>query len=87
MRTFSRSLAAAALLFALSGCKQQEGERCQINSDCADGLTCFSSTMTCGTTGSDTPDAAQPADAGGPDAVPPPDVVTPIDAALIDVAE
>lgn len=30
---------AIALLFA-SGCAQSEGERCQINSDCADGLTC-----------------------------------------------
>jgi hypothetical protein len=27
------------LLFA-SGCGQSEGERCQVNSDCASGLTC-----------------------------------------------
>jgi hypothetical protein len=32
---------AIALLFA-SGCAQSEGERCQITSDCADGLTCQS---------------------------------------------
>jgi hypothetical protein len=31
--------AAIALLFA-SGCGQSEGERCQVNSDCASGLTC-----------------------------------------------
>jgi hypothetical protein len=32
---------AIALVFA-SGCAQSEGERCQITSDCADGLTCQS---------------------------------------------
>jgi hypothetical protein len=31
---------AIALLFA-GGCGQSEGERCQVNSDCASGLTCF----------------------------------------------
>jgi hypothetical protein len=42
-------LAASA---ALVSCKQDEGERCQLDSDCADGLVCGSagggsSTLTC----------------------------------------
>jgi hypothetical protein len=37
----SGSLCASAIALLLaSGCGQTEGERCQINSDCADGLTC-----------------------------------------------
>jgi len=32
--------ASAIALLLASGCGQTEGERCQINSDCADGLTC-----------------------------------------------
>ena len=28
------------VLLSLSGCKQGVGDRCQVNSDCADGLTC-----------------------------------------------
>jgi hypothetical protein len=27
-------------LLSLSGCKQGVGDRCQVNSDCQDGLTC-----------------------------------------------
>lgn len=33
----------AALAGGLSGCKQREGDRCQLNSDCEDGLTCTNS--------------------------------------------
>jgi len=40
-----RSLCVAAPLalgvLSASGCKQNEGERCQVQSDCADGLLCI----------------------------------------------
>ena len=36
------------------GCKQEEGDRCQITADCADGLMCSESTQRC-TRGTDTP--------------------------------
>jgi len=49
MRRIGRTLgfpvclcAAALALFAASGCSQSEGERCQVNSDCASGLQCDS---------------------------------------------
>jgi len=32
---------------ALTGCKQGEGEVCQIDSDCESGLTCNATTMQC----------------------------------------
>jgi hypothetical protein len=43
---------AIAAATALTSCKQGEGERCQVNSDCDDGLICGSSggtgaTLTC----------------------------------------
>jgi hypothetical protein len=31
----------ALVVVAASGCKQNEGERCQVQSDCADGLLCI----------------------------------------------
>ena len=33
-------LGPAIALFLASGCSRGEGERCQVNSDCASGLTC-----------------------------------------------
>lgn len=39
MRSLTRLIVAVALL-GFAGCKQGEGERCQIDSDCEDGLTC-----------------------------------------------
>ncbi len=63
-------------LILLGACKQGEGEYCQVNSDCKDGLVCKNQTMTCG------PDVAG-GDAGSePDARPPD--AQPIDASLID---
>ena len=38
---------ALACLFALSACKQGEGEVCQVNTDCEVGLTCNSTTGLC----------------------------------------
>ena len=32
---------------ALAACKQGKGDRCQVNSDCANGLVCKAATGTC----------------------------------------
>lgn len=59
----------------LAACKQGEGERCQVNDDCEDGLNCSVATQTCEERASVTeidatvPDA-EPADAAI-DAMPP----------------
>jgi hypothetical protein len=67
-------LLAAALLVPLSSCKQGEGQYCQINADCKDGLVCAQITDTCEKSASSSIDA-------GPDAVPldaaPPDAEVP----------
>lgn len=39
-------LGAALLSSLLAGCKQAEGERCQIDDDCMPGLTCVLSSTT-----------------------------------------
>lgn len=39
-------LGAALLTSLLAGCKQAEGERCQIDDDCMPGLTCVLSSTT-----------------------------------------
>jgi hypothetical protein len=57
-------------VLALAGCKQGEGERCQIDDDCASGLVCNQATQLC----------ARPGSSGGIDAEPP------IDAADVDAA-
>jgi hypothetical protein len=44
-RTLDRFLLVAALVaggFSLAGCKQEEGEYCEVSSDCAAGLMCQS---------------------------------------------
>lgn len=46
------------------GCKQGEGDRCQINDDCEDGLVCNASEQICQQPGSDTPDARLNIDSG-----------------------
>jgi hypothetical protein len=38
--TFTQLLCAAALGLTLTGCAQDEGERCEVDSDCAAGLVC-----------------------------------------------
>jgi len=43
MRRTLNQLCAAVLLvggLSLAGCKQNEGERCEVTSDCSSGLTC-----------------------------------------------
>jgi hypothetical protein len=56
-------LALCLCLAPLAGCKQGEGEICQINDDCEDGLDCNAGTMRCQKPGSAVVDAAPPADA------------------------
>jgi hypothetical protein len=34
-------LLTTGLVAAAPGCKQSQGERCQVNDDCQDGLTCY----------------------------------------------
>jgi hypothetical protein len=69
----------------IGGCKQKEGERCQINDDCASGLVCNTGTGTCQHAGAASVDAVPPPDAvvdSGPiDATPPIDSATTIDSA------
>jgi hypothetical protein len=68
-------------LLALVGCKQGQGERCQVDSDCETGLLCAPATKTCEQTASGGFDAspdAIPIDAGidgMPDAEPMPDAM------------
>ncbi len=61
-------LASALLAVTLAGCKQGEGEVCQIDDDCESGLECNAGTMRCQSPGADRADASPPADASAPDA-------------------
>ncbi|HTR56315.1 MAG TPA: hypothetical protein VMJ10_36830 [Kofleriaceae bacterium] len=45
---------------ALAACKQGKGDRCQVNSDCADGLVCKAATGTCDSSTETGIDAAIP---------------------------
>ncbi len=38
---------AAVATTGLSGCKQREGDYCQVTDDCSDGLRCVAATNTC----------------------------------------
>ena len=87
MRSFTSSIlcALALALAAAAGCKQGEGDRCQIDSDCESGLTCSTNGKCTGAVhpadaapridSPAPPDAsnidAAPIDAGPPDAAPP----------------
>ncbi len=61
-----RLLLAAACFAALAGlsaaCKQQEGERCQVDTDCESPLICKEATGQCASENAD-----DPIDAGTPD--------------------
>ena len=78
--TFSSICKQAALATALlgsivvAGCTQGVGDRCQVTSDCDNGLTCNEATNTCqssiaGVDGAISPDATAIVDASVPDAV------------------
>jgi hypothetical protein len=53
----------AGLVALVLGCKQGEGERCQVNADCDDGLICNQAT--------NPPRCQQPSSSGGIDATVP----------------
>ncbi len=63
------SIAAALLAVALpllgvmASCKQGEGQRCQVQSDCEDGLTCNVGEGVCRATSTSAVDALPPPDA------------------------
>jgi hypothetical protein len=85
---FSGCLCTSALaLFLASGCGQSEGERCQIDSDCASGLKCLegssgNGTCTPNSTAGTTNDASLKQDAlvtSGPEVTPIDDAQAPID--------
>lgn len=47
MRAFAAVVAVGLSALLVLGCKQGEGERCQVTSDCEDGLICNEATSTC----------------------------------------
>jgi hypothetical protein len=66
-------LGAGAVALLAAGCRQAEGDRCEVDSDCQTGLTCDNPLLTGGQctsrSGSTviTPDAARPVDTAVPD--------------------
>ena len=56
-------LVVATVALAVAGCKQGLGQRCQVQSDCADNLVCNEGTQQCSTGTSRTFDATIPVDA------------------------
>ena len=79
---FPTTLCALTLALAslLSGCKQGEGDFCQVNADCEAPLQCTPGTQRCQQPGTSEvadaaapPEPALPPDAGVPDAAPEPD--------------
>ena len=83
LRRLARPCLIALTLVAASGCKQGSGDRCQLNSDCQDGLTCVVSPNATLAEGGTCQSTTAPAvDAAAPDATPPPgDSATASDAA------
>jgi hypothetical protein len=81
-----RCLAAVVFtgVLALAGCKQGEGERCEVDNDCSGGLSCDNPKLTGGLCTS-RPGTAPPVDAALDVARPPADTGTPdrpVDAAI-----
>ena len=64
-----RSVLFAVLALGLGGCGQGRGERCQLPSDCHDGLVCSLATQECSDQSNAGIDASLPTDAA-PDAPP-----------------
>jgi hypothetical protein len=63
----NRWIAIAVLALAAAGCKQGLGERCQVDSDCGDGLVCNQAQEVCaasGTSGGIDADIKKAIDAG-----------------------
>ena len=63
------ALSSLVALGLVASCKQSEGERCQVDADCEDGLVCAQATQTCADNDTSAGiDATAPMDA--PDAMP-----------------
>ncbi len=56
-------LVVATAALAVAGCKQGVGQRCQVQSDCADNLVCNEGTQQCSTGTGSGLDAGLPVDA------------------------
>jgi hypothetical protein len=56
-------LVVATISLAVAGCKQGLGQRCQVQSDCADNLVCNEGTQECSTGTGSGLDAGLPVDA------------------------
>ncbi len=56
-------LLVATIALAIAGCKQGLGQRCQVQSDCADNLVCNEGTQQCSTGTGSGLDATIPVDA------------------------
>jgi hypothetical protein len=71
-------------LAGATGCKSGVGERCQINSDCDDGLVCAKTTDTCVESVNQGVDGGidAPLDASTIDGAPPTDAPVEVDAAI-----
>lgn len=74
MTTSRRLLLVALLALPAAGCKQKQGDRCQLTSDCDDGLICLIKSTdnlatggTCQPPGTVIPDASVPVDFAGID--------------------
>ena len=69
-------LLVSAPLFLAAGCKQGKGDRCQVASDCEDGLNCVLSAGSTPQTGGTCQGTTPPADLSGvstsPDLIPAP---------------
>lgn len=81
------ALALSMALLPLAGCKQGEGQRCQVDSDCQSGLTCNASTQRCQKPGGSGADGGLPDGQFFPDSTvsdAPPADARPADAAPAD---
>jgi hypothetical protein len=77
-RLLTAVLPLALGLALLAGCKQGEGDRCEVNSDCESGLMCFmrGSAMSCQAPGSVSTRDASVDSAPAADSAPLPDAAT-----------
>ena len=83
LRTVLPFLAIALAAAAWSACKQEEGERCQIDDDCSDGLLCNRATQQCARTSGGGIDATVPIDGPqGADSLIDSDIDAPVDSPI-----
>ncbi|HET6611751.1 MAG TPA: hypothetical protein VFG83_07175 [Kofleriaceae bacterium] len=78
------SLLAFGLALCAGGCKQGEGDHCQIDNDCEQGLECNAATQECQAPGSSVPDAAPEPEIDGATTDAAPVDAAPVDASTTD---